>query len=178
MPEGLREFRIELIPNAPPARQGIEAWCIVFMLRYIFIADHAAWRWTDKTVKHHSPSNRQLVRFSLEFTSRARKFCWNTALALPTVVRTAWADWGHQDRTTLEAPHLSIWEQSRFSRESSILFFSILQILASPLPTLSLERRGWIGWTRLLDTTSAAPTQTAAYILPRAQRPRRAESSF
>jgi hypothetical protein len=55
----------------------IEAWCIVFMLRYfywainpkfkhIIITDQAALRWLDNMVKYHSPSNRQLVRFSLE----------------------------------------------------------------------------------------------------------------
>ena len=57
----------------------IEAWCIVFMLRYfywainpmfkhIIITDHAALKWMDSMIKHHSPSNRQLVRFSLEIT--------------------------------------------------------------------------------------------------------------
>ena len=54
----------------------IEAWCIVFMLRFfywainpkfkhIIVTDHAALRWMDNMVKHHSPSHRQLVRFSL-----------------------------------------------------------------------------------------------------------------
>jgi hypothetical protein len=50
----------------------IEAWCIVFMLRYfywainprfkhIIITDHAGLKWMDSMIKHHLPSNRQLV---------------------------------------------------------------------------------------------------------------------
>ncbi len=40
-------------------------WAIHPRFKHIIITDHAALKWMDSMIKHHSPSNRQLVRFSL-----------------------------------------------------------------------------------------------------------------
>jgi hypothetical protein len=115
----------------------IEAWCIVFMLRYFFwaintkfkniiITDHAALPWMDNMVKHHSLSHRQLVRFSLEINQSGPHILKHLAGAIHVVpdaisrlVATDTSIDRRRDRANIESPHPNIWQDCLFIRECS-----------------------------------------------------------
>jgi hypothetical protein len=130
----------------------IEAWCIVFMLRYfywainprfkhIIITDRAALKWMDSMIKHHSPSNPQLVRFSLEINQSGPHLLQHRAGtanggpdAMSRLVATDISIDGRRDRSNVVSPQPDLWSDCRYISECSIS-----RVLVVQLPTLSQD---------------------------------------
>ncbi len=92
--------------------------------------------------------HRQLVYFSLEINQSGPHLLEHRPGVmhggpdgLSRLVATDISIYGLRDRPSgVEAPHPNVWDDCRFISESSIL-----QILATHLPTLSLDT-AWVGW--------------------------------
>ena len=101
-------------------------WAINPKFKHVIVTDHAALQWMDNMVKHHSPSNRQLVRFSLEINQSGPHLVEHRAGvihggpdALSRLVATDISIDGRRDREQpIGAPHPNIWDDCRFISES------------------------------------------------------------
>ena len=136
----------------------IEAWCIVFMLRHFFwaispqfkhviVTDHAALRWMDSMIKHNSPSNRQLVRFSLEIHQTGPHIFQHR----PGLVnggpdglsRLTGADIsidGRRDRSAPGGPQPDVWADCRYITDAAIL-----RVVDQEAARLEVDPR-WSAW--------------------------------
>jgi hypothetical protein len=125
-------------------------WAINPKCKHVIVTDQAALQWMDNMVKHYSPSNRQLVRFSLEIHQSGPHLVEHRAGVIhggPDVisrlVATDISIDGRRDRyQPIGAPPPNIWDDCRIISESSIL-----RILATQIPTLLLDT----AWVNLID---------------------------
>jgi hypothetical protein len=90
-------------------------WAINPKFKHIIITDHAALKWMDSMIKHHSPSNRQIVRFSLAMNQSGLHLlqhragiCNGGPDAMSRLVARDISIDGRRDRSDVESPHSNI----------------------------------------------------------------------